>query len=184
MIDTGALRGDALDLLQSLPRGCAAACFFDPQHRDILDAMTNAYINDCLMAIALALRPRGHCFLWTDAYRLCEGRHRAVARALPCVDLIAWDNGRIGNGYRSRRRGDYLLVLQTPPTRAKDVWKDHGIPDRWVEEVERVRGCPHVKPLELTRRLIECVTEPGDLVVDPAASPVSELDPRQLERIG
>ena len=45
-----------------------------------------------------------------------------------CVDLIAWDNLRPGNGYRSRRRGGYLLVLQKPPLRAKATWRDHGIP--------------------------------------------------------
>jgi len=32
-----------------------------------------------------------------------------------CVDLVTWDNLRPGNGYRSRRRGGYLLVLQKPP---------------------------------------------------------------------
>ena len=81
--------------------------------------MTEAYINDCLFAAALALRPSGYCFLWVDAILLCEGFHRKIEGVLPCVDLIAWDNQGFGNGYSSRRCGDYLLVLQTPPTRAK-----------------------------------------------------------------
>ena len=68
---------------------------------------------------------------WIDTFRLCEGDHLRIADVLKCVDLIAWDNLRPGNGYRTRRRGDYLLVLQKPPLRAKATWRDHGIPSRW-----------------------------------------------------
>ena len=71
-------------------------------------------------------------------------------------------------GYRARRCGDYLLVLQKPPLRAKATWRDHGIRDRWVEKVD-TRLHPHLKPAALIRRLIAAVTEPGDLVLDPAA---------------
>ena len=39
--------------------------------------------------------------------------------------------------YRTRRRGDYLLVLQRPPLRAKATWRDHSIPSRWAEKVDR-----------------------------------------------
>ena len=49
--------------------------------------------------------------------------------------LVAWANLRPGNGNRTRRRGDYLLVLQRPPLRAKATWRDHGIPSRWAEKV-------------------------------------------------
>ena len=72
------------------------------------------------------------------------------------------------NGYRTRRRGDYLLVLQRPPLRAKATWRDHSIPSRWAEKVDR-RIHPHAKPAGLITRLIVAVTEPGDLVIDPAA---------------
>ncbi len=75
---------------------------------------------------------------------------------------------RIGNGYRSRRRGDYLLVLQKRPLAAKSTWRDHSIPDRWREKVDR-KLHPHIKPIGLIGKLIGSVTRPGDLVVDPAA---------------
>ena len=64
--------------------------------------------------------------------------------------------------------GDYLLILQKPPLRAKTTWRDHGIPSRWAEKVDR-RIHPHAKPIGLIERLIAAVTLPGDLVVDPAA---------------
>jgi len=87
---------------------------------------------------------------------------------LQTVDLIAWDSLRAGMGYRTRRRGDYLVVLQKRPIKAKSTWRDHGIPNRWPEKVKRTEH-PHIKPIELIRRLIGAVTNPGDLVVDPAA---------------
>jgi site-specific DNA-methyltransferase (adenine-specific) len=71
-------------------------------------------------------------------------------------------------GKRSRRRGDYLLAYQKPPIKAGSTWKDHGIPSRWPEKVDR-KLHPHVKPIGLIDRLIAATTEPEDLVVDPAA---------------
>jgi site-specific DNA-methyltransferase (adenine-specific) len=103
---------------------------------------------------------------WIDTFGLCEAHHQRIADCYKCVDLIAWDNLRMGMGKRTRRRGDYLLILQKPPITAVS-WRDHGIPSRWPEKVDR-GGHPHVKPVGLIARLIGAVTEPGDLVVDPA----------------
>jgi site-specific DNA-methyltransferase (adenine-specific) len=160
--------------------------FFDPQHRDTLDrlaygndgarqkrrallpAMTSDYVDVCCRETDSVLKPSGYLLQWVDTFRLCEAYHLRIANVLKCVDLIAWDSERIGNGYRSRRRGDYLLVLQKPPLAAKSTWRDHGIPSRWVEKVGR-KIHPHAKPIGLVTRLIGAITEPGDLVVDPAA---------------
>lgn len=181
-----AQRGDALELLRSLPDGCTPLVHFDPQYRGGLDklaygnegarqrqraklpAMSSDYIDACCRAAARVLRPSGYLMLWADTFNVCEAHHHRIADVLPCVDLIAWDNLRIGNGYRSRRRGSYLLVLQKPPILARQTWTDHGIPDRWAEKVDRSVH-PHVKPIGLIKRLIGAVTAPGDLVVDPAA---------------
>ena len=73
----------------------------------------------------------------------------------------------MGMGKRTRRHGDYLLILQKPPIGAR-TWRDHAIPSRWPEKVDR-RVHPHIKPVGLISRLIAAVTEPGDLVIDPAA---------------
>jgi site-specific DNA-methyltransferase (adenine-specific) len=181
-----ARRGDALELLQSLPDCGAAVVVFDPQHRDVLDkldygnegerqrercalpAMTSAYIDECCREIARVLRPSSYLMLWSDTFRVCTAAHLRISDILPCVDMISWDNMRPGNGYRSRRRGSYLLILQKPPLLAKATWTDHGIPDRWVEKVDR-RIHPHAKPAGLLARLIGAVSRSGDLIVDPAA---------------
>jgi site-specific DNA-methyltransferase (adenine-specific) len=194
-----AQRGDALLLLESLPDNCTPLVFFDPQHRSVLDklafgnegarqrqryvlpAMSEDCIDVCCREIARVLVPSGYCLYWVDTYRLCEAHHLRVADCLKSVDLIAWDNLRPGMGKRSRRRGDYLLVLQRPPVCASN-WCDRGIPSRWPEKVDR-RQHPHIKPIGMITRLIAATTQPGDLVVDPAAgSFVVMLAARQLGR--
>jgi site-specific DNA-methyltransferase (adenine-specific) len=108
--------------------------------------------------------------LWADVYRLCEGYHLTLKPVLKCVDLISWDDERNpgGNGYRTRRCGGYLIVLQKPPIRARATWRDHGIRDHWSEKVDR-KLHTHVKPFGLISRLIGAVTNPNDLVIDPCA---------------
>jgi site-specific DNA-methyltransferase (adenine-specific) len=143
--------------------------FFDPQYRGVLDKlkygnegarqrgrfnlppMTSGYIDACCREAARILAASGYLLRWTDTFHLCEGDHLPITE-LKCVDLIAWDNLRIGNGYRSRRRGDYLVVLQKQPIAAMKTWQDHSISSRWPEKVDRTIH-PHVKPIELVRRL-------------------------------
>jgi site-specific DNA-methyltransferase (adenine-specific) len=179
-----AQRGDALVLLQSLADGCSRLAFFDPQHRGVLNhlkfgnegarqrgraalpAMSEEYIDSVCIEIARVLAPSAYLMRWIDTFGLCEGHHLRVP--LKAVDLIAWDSLRIGMGKRSRRRGDYLLICQKPPIRAGSTWKDHGIPSRWPEKVDR-NIHPHIKPIGLIERLIAATTEIGDLIVDPAA---------------
>src|SRR5262249_41686659 len=184
-----AQHGDALTLLQSLSDGCTPLVFFDPQHRSVLNklkfgnegerqrgraklpAMSDDYIDTCCIESARILKPSGYLMLWADTYRLCEGYHLRIPRKLlQTVDLIAWDNMQQpgGNGKRSRRCGDYLIVLQKKPIRARATWRDHGIRNRWPEKVDRSIH-PHIKPIGLISRLIAATTEPGEVVVDPAA---------------
>jgi site-specific DNA-methyltransferase (adenine-specific) len=181
-----AQQGDALDLLVSLPDGCSPLVFFDPQHREVNDflkfgnegarqkgrfllpQMSSERIDACHRESERVLAPSGYFMRWVDTFGLCEARHlRVTDSGLRTVDLIAWDSQRMGMGKRSRRRGDYLLILQKQPVTPSN-WVDHSIPSRWVEKVSR-KIHPHAKPLELTRRLIAAVTELGDLVVDPCA---------------
>jgi site-specific DNA-methyltransferase (adenine-specific) len=194
-----AQRGDALTLLQSLSGRAASLMFFDPQHRGVLNylklgnegarqrgraklpVMSEGYIDRVCLESARVLKPGGYLMRWVDTFCLCEGHHLRIADAVKPVDLLAWDNLRPGMGKRTRRRGDYLLILQKPPISPR-TWRDHGIPNRWPEKVDR-NDHPHIKPIGLIIRLIGAVTEPGGLVVDPAAGSFVVLRAaRQLER--
>jgi site-specific DNA-methyltransferase (adenine-specific) len=67
-------------------------------------------------------------------------------------------------------------VLQKPPLKAKATWRDHGIPDRWIEKINHPRSQhPHIKPINLIKRLIAATTNRGDLIVDPAAGSFNVL---------
>jgi len=163
-----AQRGDALELLRSLLTTITPLVFFDPQFREVLDKlaygnegarqvercnlpqMSADYIDACCREIARVLVPSGYYMRWTDTFGLGEAHHLRIADVLKCVDLIAWDNQRQGQGHRTRRRGTYLLVLQKPPLHAKATWGDHRIPDRWVERIPHPKSQhPHTKPIGL-----------------------------------
>jgi site-specific DNA-methyltransferase (adenine-specific) len=127
-----------------------------------------------IKAIDRVLMPSGHLLLWIDKYHLCTGiAHWLSATSLNTVDLIVWNKERFGMGYRTRRVSEYFLVLQKAPLRAKGVWRLHDIPDVWAEKVEG--GFTHAKPVGLQGRLIECLTNPDEMVLDPAAGSYSVL---------
>lgn len=77
-------------------------------------------------------------------------------------------------GYRSRRKSEYLLVLQKSPVRAKGGWTDHAIPDVWAEKTIKVH--PHSKPIDRQQRQIAATTKEGDYDLDPAAGGYSVLE--------
>ncbi len=187
-------RQDGLELMATIADGTIAAAFFDPQYRGVLDKlsygnegvsrgrdrsslpqMTEETITAFLRSLDRVLRPSGHLFLWVDKFHLCEGvRPWLEGTALQMVDLVIWDKERIGMGYRTRRRCEYLLVLQKKPVRAKGCWTSHTIPDVWPERP--VKGAhPHAKPVGLQKELILATTRPGDIVLDPAAGSYSIL---------
>lgn len=117
----------------------------------------------------------GYVFLWVDKYHLVEGVSPWLEGTdLRTVDLITWDKDRIGMGWRTRHQAEYLVVLQREPLHAASTWRDHGMPDVWTEKVSKSH--PHSKPVGLQERLIRAVTQPGELVVDPAAGGYSVLE--------
>jgi site-specific DNA-methyltransferase (adenine-specific) len=181
-----AQRGDALELLQSLPDQCTRLVFFDPQYRDNLDKldygnegarqrercllpqMSAKYIDACCREATRVLAPSGYLMHWTNAFGIGEASHLRIADVLKCVDVISWDDQSFGMGHRSRRCGGYLLVLQKAPIKARATWSDHGIRDHWVESVDR-KHHPHIKPIGLILALIRSVTRAREFVIDPAA---------------
>lgn len=210
LIPNTRLEMDGLDFLSKLPPSAIPVAFLDPQYRGVLEKlaygnegknrgkrrcrleqMTEAKIQQFVRGIDRALIPSGHLFLWVDKFHLCQGvRPWFDGTNLDIVDLVTWDKGTIGMGYRTRRRAEYCVVLQKQPRKAKGVWKVHNIPDVISEEIpevtqedfpevfpERVsrREHPHAKPLDLQGDLLAAVSHKGDYVIDPAAGSFSVL---------
>ncbi len=188
LIPNERLKMDGLDFLSSLPEAAIPVAFLDPQYRGLLEKlkygnegeqrgkrralleqMSEATIGRFVRGIDRVLLPSGHLFLWMDKFHLCQGfRDWLGGTRLDVVDLVTWDKGTFGMGYRTRRRAEYCVVLQKEPRRAKGVWKIHTITDIVEEKVDR-KAHPHAKPVDLQRSLMSAVSNEGDFVIDPAA---------------
>lgn len=180
-------KANGLDLLADINDKAVATAFFDPQYRGVLDKlkygnegqargkarctltqMDKDTIVNFIKEIDRVLKDSGHLFLWVDKFHLCQGvLDWFIDTNLNLVDMVVWDKGKIGMGYRTRRKSEYLVVLQKSPVRAKGCWNDHGIPDVWAEKTPKIH--PHSKPVELQKRLIAATTQDGDYVLDPAS---------------
>ncbi len=178
---------DGLSLLSKIADNIITVSFFDPQYRGILDKMSygnegqlkekrrsslkqmdDTLISQFIAEIARVLKPSGHLFLWIDKFHLCNGSsHWFENTDLSIVDLIVWEKHRIGMGYRTRNKCEFLLVTQKKPTKAKGIWKSRKIPNIIKEHVI-TKLHPHSKPVHLQKLLIETVSEKNDLVLDPA----------------
>ncbi len=192
---------NGLDLLSDVISGSVVTVFFDPQYRGVLDKlkygnegkgrckersqlpqMDEDTIISFIKEVERILTPSGYLFLWVDKFHLTNGEHGMHkwfnSKAFTIVDMIVWDKGKIGLGYRTRRKSEYLIVLQKNPTKARSTWSDHAIPNVWVEKV--VKNHPHTKPVELQRRLINATTSEGDVVLDPAAGGFSVFEACKL----
>ncbi len=186
---------DGLELMKLLEADTVPAAFFDPQFRGVYDKlkfgnedtsrnhvrvklpqMSEENIMEFTKEIGRILIPSGHLFLWMDKYHLCtDYRNWIVGTTLSVVDMLTWDKGRMGLGYRTRHQTEFCIILQKEPRRAKGVWTVRNIPDIWTEKIS-AKTHPHNKPVQLQAKLIEAVTAPQDLVLDPAAGSFSVLE--------
>jgi site-specific DNA-methyltransferase (adenine-specific) len=88
--------------------------------------MSDALIQEFFHEIERILTPNGNVMLWVD-------NTFTLDTSLQLVDMIVWNKGRIGLGYRSWRCSEYLVIFQKPPVRVKGVWPVRNIPDIWIE---------------------------------------------------
>lgn len=185
---------DGLDLMSNIKDDVVSTAFFDPQYRGILDKMkygnegvergrarseltqmNDDTIKKFISELNRIIKPSGHLFLWVDKFHLCTGVfHWFEETEFNLVDLIVWDKEKIGMGYRTRRKSEYLMVFQKKPVKAKRCWTLHNIPDVWNEKVVKIH--PHSKPIELQKQLVLATTKEGDLICDPAAGGYSVLE--------
>ena len=187
------IKMDGLELLGMLHDNSVPAAFFDPQFRGVYDKMkygnedtsrnhvrvklpqmSEEQIARFASEIGRVLIPSGHLFLWMDKFHLCtDFRNWIKGTNLSVVDMVTWDKGRMGLGYRTRHQTEFCVIIQKEPRRAKGVWTIRNIPDVWREKIKKTH--PHNKPVRLQGELIAATTSPGDLVIDPAAGSFSVM---------
>ena len=187
---------DGLQLLQKIPSESIRVVFFDPQYRGVLDKlsygnegksrgkarhdleqMSEETILTFISFIEKVLAKNGYLFLWVDKFHLVNGIQKWLSQTptLQSVDMITWNKGKMGMGYRTRRTCEYLIVIQKMPRQAKSTWTIHNIPDVWTEKILH-RIHTHQKPLELQKQLILATTNEEDIVCDPAAGSYSVFE--------
>jgi site-specific DNA-methyltransferase (adenine-specific) len=186
---------DGLQLLNAIPNDIISCCFFDPQYRGIMDKMnygnegarqkkrallqqmSEDLIFEFVKEISRVVGPSGYVFLWVDKFILCEGSHlNFLNQELQKVDLITWNKRSFGQGYRTRRTCEYLLILQKPPKIIK-TWVNKSIRDVWDEKIIHPRSVhAHKKPIGLISTLINAVTKPEELILDPCAGSFVVMD--------
>lgn len=178
-----------LYLLDIIEKESIKITFFDPQYRWILDKMwywnewkkrgknrsdlpqmSEEIIEDFLKKIERVLVPNWYLFLWIDKFHLLEWVKKWFdnLQSLSIVDMITWDKQKIWMWYRTRRRSEYLVIIQKFPKKAKSTWFLHNIPDVWIEKII-IKNHTHSKPIELQKQLILATTSEDDLVLDPAS---------------
>ena len=182
------IKMNGLDLLDLLDKESIKVTFFDPQYRGVLDKlsygnegksrgkdrsalpqMSQEIIFEFLAKIELVLKPNGYLFLWLDKFHLFEVKSWIENyQSLEIVDMIVWNKMKIGMGYRTRRKSEYLVIIQKSPRQAKSTWTLHNIPDVWDEKILD-KNHTHAKPIELQKQLILATTNENDLVLDPAS---------------
>lgn len=186
---------DGMKMMSLLPDETAKIAFFDPQYRGVLDKLNygnegerqkqrsqlTQMSEDTIVAfintLSKKLKNSGYLFLWIDKFHLLTDFRKWLPENMQVVDLITWDKMKIGMGYRTRRKSEYLVVIQKAPTLAKSTWTLHNIPDVWSEKIENPKSKhAHSKPLELQKQLILATTNENDVVLDPAAGGFSVLE--------
>lgn len=183
---------NGMDLFSQINDEEVKIVFFDPQYRGILDKMKYGNegmsrgkkrsslmqmdentIIEFLHEIERILSKSGYLFLWVDKFHLIEGIQAWFkGTSLETVDMITWNKEKMGMGYRTRRKSEYLVILQKLPRLAKSTWSIHNIPDVWNEKIDN-KIHTHQKPLELQKQLILATTNENDFVCDPASGSYS-----------
>ena len=134
------LEMNGLELLSHIGDGEVKLAFFDPQYRGVLDKMKYGnegerqsgrasleqmgedIIIEFIKEIDRVLCPSGHLMLWVGKFHLCEGVKPWVSGTnLNLVDMLTWDKGKIGMGYRTRRKAEYLIIFQKSPIRGSRI---------------------------------------------------------------
>ena len=190
-------RGEALAFLKSLPRHSVAAAFFDPQYAPSSDKMTpregkkqvraplpliekmpTLDLREIVHEIGRVLIQSGYLFLWTDKRHLLTGKvlQWIYGTHLCEVDMITWAKPIMGLGSKTRHCTEFVLITEKEPFSIPGrAWTVKDLRDFW-QESKPLAAHPHNKPIGLQTKLIQAVTQPGEVIIDPCAGSFSVME--------
>jgi site-specific DNA-methyltransferase (adenine-specific) len=118
---------------------------------------------DFMCSACEVLKPDRHAAIFCDGQTLKWVLGYAEEAGFSYCKPLVWDKMAPGMGYHFRNQHEFMVLLDKGKNRHPH---DLGMPD--VFRVSPVRGgYPTEKPVALMRMLIEQLTEPGEMVLDP-----------------
>ena len=176
--------GDSIEVLASLPASHVDAVVTDPPYMvgavsigdekskagswvDLMNASFwyREWMGECWRV----LKPGGYMVVFLN-WRSVPMLLKACAdKKIPASSLAVWDKEWIGPAGPSQLRGRYEMILFCGKEGARidnrsqaDVFRH-----KWMAGNMGQSGHPAQKPVPLLKELVELVTKPGELVMDP-----------------
>lgn len=114
--------------------------------------------------IARAAGPRCDVVVMADGQNEDLIQHFLRAQGLRKHNLLHWDKPNATPNRWGMKSTEYMPYFYTGPARN---WSDCGRSQKFVARVTGETGHPTEKPVKLMADLIELMTRPGELVIDP-----------------
>jgi len=176
--DATLYRGDALEVMATLPEGCVDVTITDPPYGErthagartgkgdkvllTFDSISEEFfLNFCGKAVVLSKR-------WV--VMTCEWRHAAKIEeaGLPLVRLGVWHKPNGAPQFTGDRPGTGWEAVAILHRDGKKKWNGGGHHAVWVANKTEGQH-PTQKPLPLVRKWVEQFTDKGETILDPFA---------------
>lgn len=178
--------GDNTDILPTLAAASVDAVVTDPPYMigasstgdprqksgswmDLMNASHwyRSWMGECWRV----LRPTGYLLIFANWRSLPMLLKACADSHIPATSLAVWNKDWIGPASPNQLRPVYELILFSakPEARIDNRSQPDIFTHKWMAAHAGQSGHPAQKPVPLLRQLIELVTVPGDLVLDPFA---------------
>lgn len=107
------------------------------------------------------LKKNTHCYMMCDGKTLGYVLNYGNEMDWRYVKPLVWDKLHPGMGYHYRCQHEYIVMMDKGTRRLNDL----GIAD--VFRIQRIRGYPTQKPVELMEIFVKQSTQPGEIILDP-----------------
>jgi site-specific DNA-methyltransferase (adenine-specific) len=166
---------DAIEFLATLPDASIDCIVTDPAYeslekhrsRGATPRLTNwfeIFPNDRFVALFQqlyrVLKNDRHCYVICDQETMFLIKPIGEAAGFKFWKPIVWDKVSIGMGYHYRARCEFILFFE----KGKRKLNNLAVPD--VLTVQKIKGYPTEKPVELLEVLIKQSTQPDEVILD------------------
>ena len=131
---------------------------------DWFPTMTMDEIKRVFELLHMILREHKHIYVFSNALAVRDMIDALTDVGFKYNNLLVWDKVKMGMGYNYRNQVEFIIFASK--------WKREKLKKnpRQLFRYPKAQGSPpYAKPWMLYRKLLECFTEPDDLIIDPFA---------------